>query len=77
MLAAVALSSEAVVQGQITKIKKDAAYMFVEGADGTQYFAHATAFRAGAFHQAKLGDAVTFEATASRRGPRAESVELV
>jgi CspA family cold shock protein len=65
------------MRGRVYKTKTENGYLFINGDNGTSYFAHSSAFRVGVFPQVHEGTVVDFEATAGSKGPRAESVEVV
>lgn len=65
------------MNGTVKRLVKDKKFGFIKGEDGSEYFFHQSALRAGAaFDQLREGDEVTFEEEASAKGPRASEVYL-
>ena len=49
-------------------------YGFIEGSDGTDYFAHFQEIQADGYKTLKEGAAVTFEAAEGEKGPVAKNI---
>jgi len=63
------------VNGTIKKVTRDRAYGFIRAEDGLDYFFHASELHGGiVFEDIQEGEAVTFEASPSPKGPRAVDI---
>lgn len=61
--------------GTVLKWMPDKGFGFIQGSDGSQYFFHRSAVIRDV-DTLQVSDAVTFTASASAKGPRAEDVEV-
>lgn len=66
----------ATVNGTIKRLVFDKGFGFVAVGEGDEYFFHQSACDQVAFDELREGQAVTFDAGAGPKGPRAENVRL-
>ena len=60
--------------GTIKRLIKDKGFGFIQGSDKLEYFFHSSGVKNSDFDTLQEGQAVSFERTEGKKGPRAEEV---
>ena len=63
------------MEGTVKWFNSAKGYGFIQGSDGTDYFAHFQEVQSEGYRTLKEGQAVTFEAEEGEKGPVAKSIE--
>ena len=63
------------MEGTVKWFNASKGYGFIEGSDGTDYFAHFQEIQVEGYKTLKEGAAVTFEAGEGDKGPVAKNIE--
>ena len=62
------------MEGTVKWFNSSKGYGFIEGSDGTDYFAHFQEIQAEGYKTLKEGSSVTFEAAEGEKGPVAKGI---